>query len=130
MMEKKKLLIVEDDVPTQSVFKILLKDYDTVFCVSEAELKTALEENEFDLILMDIALPHSRDGLVLTHQLKNDVKYAHIPIICITAHVYPKDRENAFKAGVDEFMAKPFRNSELLSKIKVQLEKDKRSKDL
>lgn len=63
---------------------------------------------------MDISLKGLKDGLQLTKEIKNIDEYKYIPIICLTAHAFAKDRENALSAGVDEFYTKPIDSSRLL----------------
>ena len=91
--------------------------------------KTAVEKfrkDHFDLILMDIAMP-IMDGLEATHAIRKiegenlssgkitlDKK---IKIIAVTAHVMVTDREKCLAAGMDEYIAKPYRPQELINII-------------
>lgn len=59
-----------------------------------------------DLILMDVQLP-GQDGLALTRQLKADPGTSSIPIVALTAHVMPGDRDQALDAGCTGFISKP-----------------------
>jgi CheY-like chemotaxis protein len=59
-----------------------------------------------DLILMDVQLP-GQDGLTLTRQLKADPATAAIPIVALTAHAMPGDREQALEAGCVGYISKP-----------------------
>ena len=56
-------------------------------------------------------------------------KYASAPIICISAHVFPKDRANAFEAGVDEFLPRPIYNESLLNSL-IEVYEEKTGKKL
>jgi CheY-like chemotaxis protein len=55
---------------------------------------------------MDIQLP-GQDGLSLTRQLKATTATSHIPVVVLTAHAMKDDRERAFAAGCDGYLAKP-----------------------
>jgi CheY-like chemotaxis protein len=73
-----------------------------------------------DLILMDLGLP-SVDGWVATRQLKQASDTKSIPIIALSAHTMPGDRERALAAGCDEYDSKPILFERLLAKIEALL---------
>jgi CheY-like chemotaxis protein len=75
-----------------------------------------------DVILMDMMLP-VLDGLEAARQLKLDETTKHIPIIALTAHAMEKDRQEALRAGFDEYETKPVDLPRLLEKIGASLEK-------
>jgi CheY-like chemotaxis protein len=63
---------------------------------------------------MDISLKGNKNGLELTRELKADPGFKDIPIVCLTAHAFKKDVENAVNAGVDIFLTKPVDNHVLM----------------
>jgi CheY-like chemotaxis protein len=69
-----------------------------------------------DLIIMDISLP-KKDGYAATQFLKQEGETKSIPIIVLTAHALPKDKELALEAGADEYESKPVDFQRLLKKI-------------
>jgi len=73
---------------------------------SSQEVFDQLNERLPDLILMDVQLP-GQDGLTLTRQLKADPATAAIPIVALTAHAMPGDRELALDAGCVGYISKP-----------------------
>ena len=88
----------------------------------EEEIVEIAEKEIPDLIIMDIAMP-IMDGIESTHvirnyekeQMKKDPASAKPPvkIIAVTAHVIMTDREKCLSAGMDEYLAKPYRPKEL-----------------
>lgn len=72
--------------------------------------------NPPDLILMDVSLP-DMDGYETTCRLKKDASIRAIPIIALTAHALPGEREKALDAGCNEYEAKPIDLDSLLVKI-------------
>ncbi|MDP3684564.1 MAG: hybrid sensor histidine kinase/response regulator, partial [Ignavibacteria bacterium] len=112
------ILMVEDDPVNQNVMKrVLRKQFKLFFADSAEEAYEVLEKNEIDLILMDISLNGEKNGLELTKELKGTNKYAHIPVIAVTAHAGNTDQRNALAAGCDEYLAKPFSMDQLFEKI-------------
>lgn len=78
---------------------------DGVQCVSRMK---AMPAGTYDLILMDIQMPHM-DGYKATQAIRqfDDAVKAAIPIVAMTANAFEKDRQNAFKAGMNGHIAKP-----------------------
>ncbi|HZW40616.1 MAG TPA: response regulator [Ignavibacteriaceae bacterium] len=121
---KPKILIVEDDYDNQKFLEIFLKKYyDVVTCESEQSFYKCLNDYSFDLIIMDISLKGNKNGLELTKEIKNNPQYKNLPIVCLTAHAFPKDKENAIEAGVDVFLSKPVENFVLINTINDFLKK-------
>ncbi len=103
----KKILVVEDDPPSYNLLEILIKRWG--FEVAWAQngkmaLEMLAENRQFDLILMDMRMP-VLNGFEATKQIK--ALYPKSIIIAQTAFAVDPDRENAFLAGCDNFIAKP-----------------------
>lgn len=120
---KPKLLIVEDDCENQKFLNIFLRKLFVLdLCDSAESLYAKLNENTFDIILMDISLRGSKDGLELTRELRENPKFQNIPIVGLSAHAYQRDKENAYNAGIDIFITKPAQGHVLIESLKKALE--------
>ena len=118
MEQKPRLLVIEDDFENQRLLEIYLKKkFDIMVCDSADSFYECLKNNKFDIFLVDISLLGDKNGLELMKELRQSPEYTNSPIICISAHVFPADRENAFNAGADEFLARPIYNEDLLSSL-------------
>lgn len=116
--QKQVVLIVEDDLINQiTITNFLASKYKTLVIASSDEAVDVLKSNNVDLILMDISIRGSKNGLELTKELKLQNEFRHIPIIAITAHAFDKDRQNSLAAGCDEYLSKPFTKDELLTML-------------
>ncbi|HLV18145.1 MAG TPA: ATP-binding protein [Pseudomonas sp.] len=108
------ILIVEDNVVNQIVTQAMLRSLG--YRISQAH--TGLEalrmaQNEpFDALLMDCQLPEL-DGLSVTRELRKLPGYADVPVIALTANALPGDREACLAAGMNDFLAKPFKRADL-----------------
>jgi CheY-like chemotaxis protein len=115
---KPKILIVEDDETSQLYIEMVLKNsYDTFVAASSSEAIEMLYQQAVDLVLMDISLRGSMNGLELTRWIRSSAKHSEIPIIAVTAHAFEADRGMALEAGCNQFIAKPFKSAELLRAI-------------
>ena len=103
-----KILFVEDEPDIRDLVRLALEDEHGVTLAGTAEegLRRAAEEAP-DLILMDISLGGAFDGLEATRRLRADPRFERTPIIALTAHAMPGDRERALAAGCDEHWTKP-----------------------
>ncbi|MDP2036507.1 MAG: response regulator [Ignavibacteria bacterium] len=117
-MNKKKILIVEDDKLNQLAYKGLLsKIYDIVICGDDYEFDKALTQDTYDLFIVDLALNCDKDGIDLIKELRLMNIYKDSPIIVVTAFAMRKDRENSLAAGANSFMTKPFDKDNLIAEI-------------
>lgn len=116
--KKPTLLVVEDDYDSQKFLQLFLRrKFNVEVCDSSETFYAILKDQKIDIILMDISLRGTKNGLELTSELKEDENYKNIPVVVLTAHAFHKDKENAYKAGVDAFLTKPVQNDILLSTL-------------
>ena len=110
MSEKTKpvILVVEDnDDNRQLVIKVLnRRGYEVVGVVDGNEALTQLNNIDPDLILMDINLP-GMDGYEVTRRIRQQEKFATLPIVALTAHAMVGDEEKSLDAGCDAYISKP-----------------------
>ena len=116
------ILLVEDNEMNRDMLSRRLerRGYTVTIAVDgESGVKQARELLP-DLVLMDMSLPVI-DGWEATRQLKADGATAQIPIIALTAHAMPTDRDRALEAGCDDYDTKPVELPRLLEKIEALL---------
>jgi CheY-like chemotaxis protein len=110
------VLVIEDDVDNQNVYEIMLQDrHDVLLAANGDDMRTHLRaaNDRIVAVLVDLALGESEDGFTLTRYLRRQPGWAQIPIIAVTAHVFPEWRDCAFEAGCDAFLTKPISPTDL-----------------
>jgi CheY-like chemotaxis protein len=115
-----KILLVEDNEMNRDMLsrRLQRRGYEIVIAV-DGEQGVAMANSEHpDLILMDMSLP-IMDGWEATKNIKANTSTKSIPIIALTAHAMSGDREQAIKAGCDDYDTKPIDLPRLLTKIEV-----------
>ena len=101
----KKILVAEDTESNYLLLSIILrKEYEVHHAHDGQEAIEKFESCRPDMILMDIKMP-VMDGLEATRRIR--LKGGTLPIIALTANAYDSDRDKAFEAGCDDYMAKP-----------------------
>lgn len=110
------ILVVDDDPIAIFLAKELLEGkFNAIGVTNGYDAVKALEENYFDIILMDINLGDDRmDGLRTMRLIRQTSKFKRVKIIALTAHAH--NREFYIKQGFDELHLKPI-NEELFEKI-------------
>jgi CheY-like chemotaxis protein len=102
------VLLVEDNEDNRVVYATLLRyvGYVVRTAADGEEALAIAHAARPSLILMDLSVPIV-DGLEATRRLKGHPATAGIPVIALTAHALPADRERCFQAGCDGYLAKP-----------------------
>jgi two-component system chemotaxis family response regulator WspR len=124
------ILIVEDSRDSAVLLKHILdkEGYTGVHAVHSAGAafeymgvgQTRSRHPEVDLVLLDILMPEI-DGIKACRRIKEDPRLRDIPIIMVTATSSELNLEKAFEAGAIDFINKPFRNLELLARVRSAL---------
>lgn len=114
------ILVVEDTLVNQEVTAIMLDSYGCSYTivVDGVEALDIVNKSSFDLILMDCQMPNM-DGYEATAKLRDlekKLSQPRIPVIALTANAIVGDRDKCLKAGMDDYLTKPF-NQKTLSEI-------------
>lgn len=122
MMDMQKTILIVDDTDTNiHVLMELLGDkYDILASLNGYDALEIINEEHIDLILLDIMMP-SIDGFEVCKKLKENPKTKDIPIIFITAKTDEDSIEKAYEVGGVDYIAKPFKAREVLSRINTHL---------
>ncbi|NYG06279.1 DNA-binding response OmpR family regulator [Phycicoccus badiiscoriae] len=113
-----KALVVEDDVDIQDIvasvlgragYEVLVEDN------GDAGLVAALTQQP-DLVILDWMMP-GLSGVDVCRGMRADPRAQHIPVLLLTSRAQERDIDQAFTAGADDYMVKPFRTRELVSRV-------------
>jgi two-component system cell cycle response regulator DivK len=117
-MSKGRILVVEDNMDTYELVHFILEKngYDTFLAMNGRDGVNAAAKQLPDLIIMDLAMPEM-DGWTAMRLIKNDVRTASIPMIALTAHALPGDRQRAIDSGCDEYITKPMDLLDLVESV-------------
>lgn len=121
---RNRILVVEDEEAIAKMISLNLKlaGYETsVFMDGQETAVSLLEDNQYDLAILDIMLP-GMDGFALLEEMK---KY-HIPVIFLTAKTDIDSKIQGLKGGAEDYIVKPFEILELLVRIEKVLERENR----
>ena len=123
-MSKGRILIVEDNIDTYELVHFILekKGFETFLAVNGRDgVNAAIKQNP-DLIIMDMSMPEM-DGWTATGLIKKNEQTKAIPLLALTAHALPGDRQRAMDAGCDEYITKPMDLDELAEAIEYWINK-------
>lgn len=109
------VLVVDDNALNRELLRLVLEQqgYAVVEATTAEEALTMVRDAHPALVLMDCHLP-GMDGLTATRELKGIEATCGIPVVAVTAHAMPGDRERALAAGCNEYISKPVDFSRLI----------------
>ncbi len=121
-MKKSKILIVDDVPKNIQVIANLLggERYDISYATNGHQALEQIEGSGFDLVLLDIMMP-GMDGYEVCRRIKKQQLENETPVIFITAKTDEKSLVEAFEAGGQDYITKPFNAPELLARVKTHL---------
>ncbi|MGX5700386.1 heavy metal response regulator transcription factor [Acinetobacter kookii] len=110
------ILIVEDEVKIAQYLAKGLNEsgYSTAIAENGVRALSCLQQQSFDLVLLDVMLP-DLDGWQVLHTLRT---FSQIPVLMLTARDHVLDRVKGLELGADDYLTKPFSYIELLARIK------------
>ena len=111
-------LVVDDSITVRRVTQRLLERNGMRVLTAKdgVDAVSLLQENLPDIILLDIEMPRM-DGYEVAAHVRNDPRLKDIPIVMITSRVSEKHRARAIELGVDDYLGKPYQESQLLDAI-------------
>ncbi len=118
-----RILVAEDNPTNQEVVKGMLKALGcSVDIVPNGEEAVyAFSDRNYDMVFMDCQMP-VLDGYQATEAIRKEERHhtrvVHTPIVALTAHALEGDKEKCLKAGMDDYMSKPFRVNEMKEMIR------------
>jgi len=112
------VLLVEDNRINQQVAAELLENAGLIVTVANngKEAVQMVEEMNFDLVFMDVQMPEM-DGIRAAGVIRNDSRFADLPIIAMTAHALTGDRERFLESGMNDHLPKPIKPEKLFAAL-------------
>jgi two-component system, OmpR family, alkaline phosphatase synthesis response regulator PhoP len=119
-MQNIRILVVEDEELIRTMMKINLEKagYEVTLCQDAEQLLLVVEDQYFDLILLDIMLP-GISGEEALKQLRD--RNIITPVIMVTAKNSIETKVTTFETGADDYISKPFNMKELLARVKAHI---------
>jgi PAS domain S-box-containing protein len=121
-----RILLAEDDIINQKVAeRMLIRGGHAVTPASNGrQVLRLLEKGRFDLVLMDVEMPHLEGFEATVRIRRREAKGGkRLPIIALTAHALKGDRERCLAAGMDGYLSKPLRPEEMFKTIAAVMSK-------
>ena len=126
-MKRNKILIVDDEKNIREVIReyAKLEDYDVKEAEDGIKALDLLNNEKFDLMILDIMMP-LMDGFTLLNSIP---KNKRIPTIILSARDDEIDKLEGFDKGIDDYLCKPFSPKELMARVKAILKRTKKDID-
>jgi CheY-like chemotaxis protein len=124
-LKGKKVLIVDDDIRNIFALTTLLDSYGLVTIAAEtgkAAIETLESTSGIDVVLMDIMMPEM-DGYDTMRAIRSRPDFHALPMFAVTAKAMKGDREKCFEAGATDYLAKPVEPDQLLSMLRLWLQR-------
>ena len=112
------VMVVDDSITVRRVTERLLErnGMRVITAKDGVDAVALLQDHRPDIILLDIEMPRM-DGYEVANHVRNDPQLKNIPIVMITSRVGEKHRARAMESGVDDYLGKPYQESQLLAAI-------------
>lgn len=120
--ERKTILIIDDMATILEHAKQILKDsYKVIPCTSGKQGLEIFDKMKPDLVLVDINMP-DMDGFQVLSEIRNRAEGREVPVIMMTTGLTNEIESEGFRAGVDDFLIKPFSQPAVLKRVSMQLD--------
>jgi len=119
--DQARILLVEDTPVNQALGRSILRKagYQVALAQDGVEALEMMDRESYTLVLMDMQMPRM-DGLEATRRiraLERQRGEVHIPVVALTANALDSDRQRCLEAGMDAFLAKPFKMEEVIDLV-------------
>lgn len=124
MSAKHKILVVDDDAFVRMPLEVMLRNegFEPLTARDGVECLLRLRENRPDLIILDVMMP-GPDGFDVCRTIKQESRFATIPVILLSARRNEQDRGRGIGVGAADFIQKPYSPSKLLDRVRELLSK-------
>lgn len=118
MARTARILCIDDEPANLVLLEALLspRGYDVIKATNGQEGLKIIKEQEVDIVLLDVMMPQL-DGYTVCKKIKEDVEGRNIPVIMLTALASKEDRVRSIEMGAEDFISKPFDQTEVLARI-------------
>ena len=119
-----RILVAEDDAFNQKIITQVLEKFGAsiVLANNGLEALAALEQERFDIVLMDLHMP-SMNGYEATLAIRKQARYAQLPVITLSASVTDEEKQRCLATGMNDFIGKPINKIELLATLEQWLKR-------
>ena len=109
-----RILVLDDNADTLTLTQHQLRERFEVETAADIDAAmSAARSKRFDAMVLDINLGGNHDGVDVLHALRELDAYRKVPVVALTAHAMPADRERFLRAGFDAYLSKPFTKQEI-----------------
>lgn len=118
LLEGSRILVAEDNLINQKVVRefLNLSGVRVEIANNGKETLALLQDGVFDAVLMDVHMPEM-DGFEATKLIRNQARFADLPVIALTAGVTKEERDKCIASGMNDFIAKPINPKKLMSTL-------------
>lgn len=114
-----RIVLVEDQPEIRQLIRMTLEfgDFDLIEAADADAGWALIQEQTPDLLLLDVMMPGSMDGLALCRRLRQQPALRAVPVVLLTARSRQEDIDAGLQAGADAYLTKPFSPMELLDRM-------------
>lgn len=115
----RRILVVDDSATELAMIASPLREsgFDVITATNGTEALDSLVRDEPDALVLDVIMP-GQNGFQLCRQIRNDARWARLPIVLVTSKDQEADRFWGMKQGATEYVTKPFNASQLVETVR------------